>query len=686
LTRNKNGLPEQPASAQANDTTKMLFDTPTPATDKRPGLKLLDLKLRNFKGIRKFDLKADGNNLDIHGDNATGKSTLFDAYSWLLFDKDSLNQSNFEIKTLDADNNPIHGLEHEVTGCFNVNGRTTVLKKIYKEVWSTPRGQAEKVFSGHTTDHFFDGVPVPKREYEKRVAGILDEKIFRLLSDPAYFNEVLHWQKRRELLLRVCGDISDADVIQASDKLSELSGLLGDHTLDDLRAILKSRKSEIDKRKKEIPIRISENQRGLPDISGCDEESLPKDIQKARKERKAKADELARAERGGGVAEKEEQLAKIRAELWELEIAAMQQQGAVTSSKRAELRKAQDVLATNEDELRIIEGWLAIHKVDIERCMAAIEVYRKAWFEIDGQEFAFSQESVCPTCGQDLPGSQLQEAREKALEQFNLRKAKELEDINEKGKQLKEKVENAQAQVDAHKKQAEALQKRISANKRAVEKLEKEIAKVDRPADVTETAAYSELAEQRMLLEQEIESLKAGNEDVLRKLQNELDELDSVVQALEDGAKQVEQYRKGLKRIEELKAEERELSAELEEVERQLYLTDEFVRTKVTLLENKINSKFRLARFKMFEIQLNENVKETCETLVDGVPYSNLNRGAKLNVGLDIIRTLQEHYNFSCPVWIDNAEAVTKLAPMNCQVIRLVVDASAKELDVREVS
>ena len=103
-------------------------------------------------------------------------------------------------------------------------------------------------------------------------------------------------------------------------------------------------------------------------------------------------------------------------------------------------------------------------------------------------------------------------------------------------------------------------------------------------------------------------------------------------------------------------------------------------------MEGNINSKFCIARFKMFEIQLNDNVKETCETLVDGVPYSNLNRGAKLNVGLDIIRTLQEHYNFSCPVWVDNAEAVTRLTPMDCQMIRLVVDASAKELDVREVS
>jgi len=658
--------------------TNTLFDT--------PGLKLVSLSLRNFKGVTKFDLEAKGKDLDVRGDNATGKSTLFDAYSWLLFDTDSQNQSNFEIKTLDADNNPVHGLEHEVTGTFSVNGRTTILKKVYKEVWTTPRGEAQKVFSGHTTDHFFDGVPVSKKEYDKRISGIVDEKIFRLLSDPTYFNEQLHWQERRELLLRVCGDISDDDVIATSDKLSELRGLLGDRTLEDLRAILKSRKSEIDRRKKELPIRISENQRALPDVSGCDEDSLRKDITKARKQRKAKADELARAERGGGVAEKEEQLAKIRARIWDLEIADRRQQEDATAAKRSEIRKALDELAADEDELHRIERRVAIHEADIEKYTEAIESYRQEWFETDAREFTFSQDSICPTCGQDLPEWQLEQARETALGQFNLEKAKTLEDINAAGRKAKETLEGLQAQVSTYNKQVKALEKKIVASKRAIEKLEKESAKADKPIDVTRSAEYSELAKQRMLLEQEIESLTSGNRDILQKLQKELDDLDSIVQGLEESATRIDQYKKSLKRIEELKDEERQLSFELEEVERQLYLTDEFVRTKVQLLEGRINSKFNLARFKMFTVLVNGNIEPCCETLVGGVPYNSLNHGAKLNVGLDIIRTLQEHYRFSCPVWIDNAEAVTRLTPMSCQVIRLIVDSSAKELEIKEAS
>lgn len=667
--------------------TNTLFDYEQ--TTERPGLKLLDLKLRNFKGIRKFDLKADGNNLDIHGDNATGKSTLFDAYSWLLFGKDSLNQGNFEIKTLDENNEPIHGLEHEVEGVFSANGRTITLKKVYKEVWSTPRKEAKKVLTRHTTDHFWDGTPVSQTEYNKRIAGIVDENIFRLLSDPAFFNDkdAFPWPKRRALLLEVCGDITDDGVIDSSDKLSGLRKILGDRSLDDLRAMLKARRKAIDKRKEEIPVRISENQMGLPDISGINEEALPGDIEKARAARRAKADEIARAEQGGGVADRVKRLSEIESAMLDLENDLRRKNDLLLGGKMTELRKAEDEMDTLERSLRKIEQELAVNRVDCEQHETAIEQYRQEWFKIDAREFVLNQDSVCPTCGQDLPEHQLEEARQKALEQFNLQKSEDLEKVNESGKQAGARLGQLQVKEEALEKELKDLVKKRLLQKKSAEKLRAEIDKLEsQKPDVSKNPEHQKLAEEREKVLYEIGSLKTGNEHALSNLRKELAELDGVVDALEEADKRLNDYKKTLQRIEELMAEERKLSAELEEVDRQLYLTDQFIRTKVSLLEGNINSKFCIARFKMFEIQLNDNVKETCETLVDGVPYSNLNRGAKLNVGLDIIRTLQEHYNFSCPVWVDNAEAVTRLTPMDCQMIRLVVDASAKELDVREVS
>ena len=113
-----------------------------------------------------------------------------------------------------------------------------------------------------------------------------------------------------------------------------------------------------------------------------------------------------------------------------------------------------------------------------------------------------------------------------------------------------------------------------------------------------------------------------------------------------------------------------------------MYLTEEFIRTKVRLLEEKINSKFKLARFKLFEVQVNGALAETAETMYNGVPYSNLNNGARLNIGLDIINTLAEHYGFEAPIFVDNAEAVTQLIPTTGQQIRLIVSAQDKKLRI----
>ena len=144
----------------------------------------------------------------------------------------------------------------------------------------------------------------------------------------------------------------------------------------------------------------------------------------------------------------------------------------------------------------------------------------------------------------------------------------------------------------------------------------------------------------------------------------------------------LEAMESALTRTEELQAEERKLAAEFEELEQQLYLTEEFVRTKVRMLEDKINSKFKLARFKLFNTLVNGGIEECCETTFQGVPYSNLNNGARLNIGLDIINTLADHYGFAPPVWLDNAEGVTNILPTKGQQIRLIVSAQDKKLRV----
>lgn len=656
-------------------------------------MKLNRLTLTNFKGIRRFELDAQGDNADIYGDNATGKTSLFDSFTWLLFDKDSLNRKDFEIKTLDADGNPLHGLDHEVEAVLELsNGKELTLKKTYREKWTKKRGSATAEFTGHTTDHYIDGVPVKKSEYDAKIAEIADEEIFRLLTDPRYFNEVLHWQKRRELLLEVCGDVSDAEVIASKADLSKLADILGKRTIEQHRKVIQARRTEINKELEKIPVRIDEVKRNLPSIEDItDPEQLPDDIARLREQLRAKQEELAQARAGGQVAEKTKELRMIEAQIMDLRNRHRQSLDEKVGEKRRELASVQSEIYKLKANINAKSDTIKYNETSIKSLDEKMEKLRNEWHEENAKVFeqeqaAFLKLDTCPTCGQPLPQDRLQEARDKAMAQFNKAKAEKLEAISAEGKKLKDMkaaMEENLAYVRCELEKATAELAGLEKKEAALKAEINDIMQGEQP--VESTPEYVRLQKQHEELQEQIRQAQADVSTTVAAIQKEADEISGAIQALELAQARFDARESGLKRIEELKAEERSLAAEYEELERQLYLTEEFIRTKVKLLEDKINSKFRMARFKLFDVQVNGALAECCETTYNGVPYSNLNNGARLNIGLDIINTLAEHYGFAPPVWLDNAESVTNILPTRGQQIRLIVSAADKKLRVELV-
>ena len=135
-------------------------------------------------------------------------------------------------------------------------------------------------------------------------------------------------------------------------------------------------------------------------------------------------------------------------------------------------------------------------------------------------------------------------------------------------------------------------------------------------------------------------------------------------------------------RVDELKAEQRTQAAALEGIDRKLAMCEEFSRYRCQFITDSVNSRFQLARFRLFTQQVNGGVADCCDVMVDGVPYADLNNAMQINVGLDIIQTLSEHYGLRVPLFVDNAESVTKLQEIDTQVIRLVVSENDKELRI----
>ena len=648
-------------------------------------MKLLRLELENFKGVRSFVLDAQGRNVSVYGDNATGKTTLADAFCWLLFDKDSQNRADFGIKTIGPDGKPVHNLDHSVGATLELEGGGVVkLRKVYREVWTKKRGAARAIFSGHTTDYYVDGVPVQAKEYKERVAGIANEGIFRLLTDPLHFNLNLHWQERRRILLDVCGDVTDAEVIASEHALARLPGILGGRSLDDHRKVITARRREINQELDRIPVRIDEARRALPKLpEGKDRAAIEAEMAQLKAERQQLEQERARIEAGGEIAEKRRRISEIETEMLDIRRDLRAAADKQAQSKRAELAGIRKQMGEAKAEIDRLNAEHQRGEETINRLEERMNALRSEWYRVNDEPFVHDHTENCPTCGQALPAEQIEATRRKALEVFNEAKARRLTEINDEGRRLKSTVEAIMTEAVTRRESIIQRTANLNELERRAQALELEIDALEQSApDPNDDPDYLKLAQEKAELEAAIRQLQENRAGALAELKRKTDAIDDRLYFLGIDLTTFTQRDTGLARIAELEAQQRTLAAEFERLEEELGLCEEFVRAKVRLLEERINSRFHLARFKLFDQQVNGGIAECCETTYNGVPFRDLNHGAQLNVGLDIINTLAAHYGFAPPVWVDNAESVTSILPTRGQQIRLVVSAADKELRV----
>lgn len=648
-------------------------------------IKLISLAFSFFKGLQNYTLLAEGQDVDIYGNNAVGKTTLFDGFCWLLFHKDSRDKGEPEkwIKTLDSAGVPMHGVEHEVVGVLEIDGQRRELRKVFTEKWTKKRGAAKAEFTGHKTDYYIDGAPYSMSDYNAEIGKIIDEVTFKLLTNPSYFAE-LDWKKRRKLLLDVCGDISDTDVISSNSALAELPALLENRSLDGHRDKIKGDQARINSKLKDIPGRIAEVQNIMPDTDGLDEEMMRKQIEALRERINNKEEELARIQNGGEIAVKTNRLREIDGEL--LEIKNKIQAGSLDKIQgiRQEISKKRGQASQLEDSIRRAEHRISSLRAQIEENEGERSQLRAERDRVRASEFTFDGDDSCPSCGQALPMEQIEEARRRAEERFNAEKADRLETIVTRGKRLKQLAEQWAVEIESLSEEIEASHSNLDSLKGEAQELEAKVGEIEATvSDVTTAPAYTAKLQEREEVNQSLVELRSRSVGTLNDIRLELTKLRSELALQEKKLAGFEQVQKAQGRIEELKTEERELARQYEELERQLYLTEEFTRTKVQMLESKINAKFKQVKFRLFEIQVNGALNETCKILYGPnlVPYDDgLNRAAQVNAGLDIINTLSEHYGVVAPIFIDNAEAMTRIVETAGQQIRLIVSKDHPQL------
>lgn len=647
---------------------------------------LVSLTLRNFKGIRDFVLETGSDSVSVFGDNATGKTTLFDGFVWTLFGKDSQNRTDFEIKGLDeAGKVAERGIEHEVEAVLMVDRRRRTFKKVYYEKWTKKRGSAIAESNGHTTDYYVDGVPVKQGQYKAEVDGLISEDIFKLLTSPSYFNEILKPDARRKVLLEVCGEMTDAEIIAGNKQLAPLADILGDRSLEDHRKVIAARRTEINKELDKIPVRIDEARRSMPDVSDLDPELLQEDIDTIRGRVDAKTAELQRIQSGSELSAKEIHLREINASMAELKQVIQAEGLKAVAGQREWVMQLKSEASELQSRLNASQREAERYKGQITRADSQVKRLREEWTSLDSLQYPVHEhqhDANCPTCGQAIPEDQLQSAQDKALEAFNLDKSKRLEAISTDGKLAAAEKRTLEEELQKLNREMAQLQEEIASKAAEVMAAEATLQSLQTNiADPADNTKYQSIQRDGDKVRAEIEQLRSSAADAIGKAQAEIRLLRSQVDELEADKAQLATVAATEKRIAELAEQQKKLAAEYERLEHELFLTEEFTRTKVSMLESKINRKFKYARFRLFEEQVNGGLKDVCKTMYNGVPYEGgLNNAARINVGLDIIDTLGEHYGFSAPIFVDNAEAVTKLIDTDAQVIRLVVSEGDKKL------
>lgn len=637
-------------------------------------MKLIKRTITNFKGVDKLVIEPNGNDLNIYGDNATGKTTIADAGTWLLFGKDSLNRADFEIKPLRPDGSVIHNRVSEVEDVYEIDGTTLTLKRAYSEKWTKKRGNLEQEFDGHTTDYFINTVPVQKKEFDAHIAGICQEQKFRILTNPTYFNTDLDWTKRRTMLLEACGDVSDADVIASNPKLAELPAILETRTTEQHRKLLATRRPELNREIEAIPLRIDEIRRTLGDPNAPKQDLAPLLAQLNQLQT-----EVVTLESGGKAAELTKELRLAEAAMQEiatrLKAESLARQDAAQGpirAKQAELQEAESALIRNEGKRDQIGRTLKELHAEREVKVQAIE-FEKA------RTFQWNTIDTCGVCGQPLPADKIEAARAKALEAFNLEVSQNKERIRTAGLAIKAKIDEATPQIETENNIGIQLQQDATRLKNELDTLRaKATSAIDAPQ--SEVDEFRLTRENKERIESQLASIRETEQTAIFEAKHKVNIVTAVIQEAQQFNAAIDQAATSNTRIAELEHHQKTLAFEFEKICKELFLIEEFIRTKVSLLTDRINSKFKLAQFKLFDVQVNGGLTECCEAMVNGVPFGSLNYGMRLNVGLDIINTFAEHFDFAPTITIDNAESVTSIIPTAGQQIKLIVSATDKTL------
>lgn len=669
---------------------------------------LKSLHIENFKGIKSLEVNFS-NKTSIKGQNAAGKTTIFDAFTWLLFNKNCAGDEKFNVRPLDKDGKKIDNVEIKVVGVLDVEGKEVTLSKVQKQNWVKKRGTDTVTLQGNPNSYEIDGYPKSEADFKAYVSELSQsEDMFKLLTNPQYFSS-LKWKEQRDILIKLIAEVSDVELAQTDPQYAPLlSELEKAPSTDDIRAKFSKALTEWKKNQAEIPVRIDEAEKSKVDVDVAEQELLKTDL-----ERQIKEIELQMKSSSKVIDDLEQQKFELQFEVNDCKRKA--NESLIKERRSLDDRKDEATIKFNDLhkqitklESEIVEKKKRIPTLESEKAELGKQYMSEKEKTFDETPYLFDEAkwkfdestTVCSLCGQRLPEDKIEQlktdfeekkakAKEDAAERlktiresFNNHKVAELNRIASLGTDKKSEIEIMKSDIEDAEKKLPELREQETEQIKIKNECIKKLSELPEEADLSTNEDHKALMKKNTDLQSQIDSARANSIDT-SELESKKLELKA---ALEDAKTIIAQAAKNVEideRIAQLQAEQKEIGQKVADQEQMLYLLESFIRYKLDKVSDSINSHFKTVNFKLFEMQLNGGMKDCCECTVNGVPYSTLNSGHRIVAGLDIIRSLSELYGVSVPIFVDNAESLNEfnVPDMDAQLILLSVSED-KQLKV----
>lgn len=614
-----------------------------------------------------------GDNAKIAASNGKGKSSIVNAYMWLLFNCDYQLADNPPIRRM-VDGKTVDDADVSVTAVFDVDGKEVVMRKSQKRKYS-------KDGSSYKDDNSYSINDVPKTLRDFNAYLDVDMSILKMCSN---INAFLAKKpaEMRDFLFGLVDGVSDVDVAKSKVELAELVPLLEKYTADELSAMNKATKSKV---AKELPVldgQIAEKERDIQIKRSIDISAL--ELQKnAIKEKLSK------------VVEDQLDMDKVTAEHDEIadkilklkfEISAMQNKANENlDCKRAALRSAIDDCKTTQ--MNVIQG-ISDNDWDIDQSTRTLSIWKSKkeklvaeWKSVNAEKFN-ELTTVCPTCHREFPAEDI----ERLKSDFAQNQAERLAAVETDGKAVAQKIKEIEEHIEKLKKCNELNRKTVADTGTKLTKLEEEYNALPAFVDISGDDEYIGVMAQIEALEINMAGMETTATRTRLKseettLRQELAECEAKIAKSDTEADET--------RLEELLANKRNLGQAQTDAQKILDMLDSLDKAKNEVLTTEINKHFGLVKWQLFEFAKNGGYKSTCIPTIDGksILTTMSNKGNRIIGRIDICNSIQQISNVACPMWLDDAESLDSANQQKAvdmvdgQIIMLAVNDN-EELEV----